>query len=192
MTPSGDDIWLLLSNASAAHGSQVSFGLKVRPADVVEAEPTAPGSLLEHSEMKRRAVKAESAVPASGAAAPSPDDIPVVHVPKRPRTQKLSELDDLDLGPAPNVVDAATMQAEAPSNSAPPTSDTAPRGTEGVERIGSGELSSKAEHTPGANRDFDEMPPPAPPAAAARRMPSLPRLGLHINIPHSNPGTPSE
>ena len=48
--------------------------------------------------MKRRAVKAESAVPASGAAAPSPDDIPVVHVPKRPRTQKLSELDDLDLG----------------------------------------------------------------------------------------------
>ena len=167
---------------SAAHGSQVSFGLKVRPADVVEAEPTAPGSRLEHSEMKRRAVKAESAVPASGAAAPSPDDIPVVHVPKRPRTQKLSELDDLDLGPAPNVVDAATMQAEAPSNNAPPTSDTAPRGTEGVERIGSGELSSKAEHTPGAN----------PPAAAARRMPSLPRLGLHINIPHSNPGTPSE
>lgn len=157
----------------------------------VDAEPAAPGSRLDRPEMKRRGVKAETesgepAPAASGAAAPSPDDVPL---PKRMRTQsqKLSELDDLDLGPVP-AVEAATVQAEAPSDGAPPTLDTAPRGTEGTEteRMGSGELSSKSDHREGAL----EMPPPAPPAA--RRMPSLPRLGLHINIPHSNPGTPSE
>ena len=105
----------------------------------------------------------------------------------RTQSQKLSELDDLDLGPVP-AVEAATVQAEAPSDGAPPTLDTAPRGTEGTEteRMGSGELSSKSDHREGAL----EMPPPAPPAA--RQMPSLPRLGLHINIPQSNPGTPSE
>ena len=131
----------------------------------------------------------EPAPAASGAAAPSPDDVPL---PKRMRTQsqKLSELDDLDLGPVP-AVEAATVQAEAPSDSAQPTLDTAPRGTEGTEteRMGSGELSSKSDL--GAHREGAlEMPPPAPPAA--RQMPSLPRLGLHINIPQSNPGTPSE
>ena len=157
----------------------------------VDAEPAAPGSRLDRPEMKRRGVKAETesgepAPAASGAAAPSPDDVPL---PKRMRTQsqKLSELDDLDLGPVP-AVEAATVQAEAPSDGAQPTLDTAPRGTEGTEteRMGSGELSSKSDHREGAL----EMPPPAPPAA--RRMPSLPRLGLHINIPQSNPGTPSE
>ena len=160
----------------------------------VDAEPAAPGSRLDRPEMKRRGVKAETesgepAPAASGAAAPSPDDVPL---PKRMRTQsqKLSELDDLDLGPVP-AVEAATVQAEAPSDGAQPTLDTAPRGTEGTEteRMGSGELSSKSDL--GAHREGAlEMPPPAPPAA--RRMPSLPRLGLHINIPQSNPGTPSE
>ena len=113
----------------------------------------------------------EPAPAASGAAAPSPDDVPL---PKRMRTQsqKLSELDDLDLGPVP-AVEAATVQAEAPSDGAPPTLDTAPRGTEGteMERMGSGELSSKSDHvksgnaTSRASRRATDAEPSAPGAS---------------------------
>ena len=76
----------------------------------------------------------EPAPAASGAAAPRPTMFPFPRM--RTQSQKLSELDDLDLGPVP-AVEAATVQAEAPSDGAQPTLDTAPRGTwKGLKRKG--------------------------------------------------------